>query len=56
LVQNKASGAVTLYENQWNAGTKTLTFINRGVVASPGCTEGWGVGIFDRGMRIADME
>lgn len=56
LVQDKKTGDVTLWENQWNSGTKTLRFANRGVVASPGCREGWGVGIFDRGMRIADME
>lgn len=56
LVQNRANGAITLYANNWDAATKTLTFTNRGVVATPGCTEGWGVGIFDRGMRIADLE
>ncbi|KZL82214.1 carbohydrate esterase family 3 protein [Colletotrichum incanum] len=56
LVQNKKTGDISSWENQWNAGTKTLRFANRGVVASPGCSKGWGVGIFDRGMRIADME
>jgi hypothetical protein len=56
LVQDKTTSAVTLWENQWNAGTKTLTFANRGVVASPGCGKSTGVGIFDRSMRIADME
>lgn len=56
LVQNKATGALTLYENNYDAGAKALTFSNRGVVANTGCTEGWGVGIFDRGMRLADIE
>jgi hypothetical protein len=56
LVQNKVTSAITLWENQWNAGTKTLTFANRGVVASPGCGRSTGVSIFDRSMRIADME
>jgi hypothetical protein len=55
LVQNKVTSAVTLWENQWDAGSKTLTFANRGVVASPGCGKP-GVGMFDRSMRIADME
>jgi hypothetical protein len=55
LVQDKATSAVTLWENQWNSGKKTLTFANRGVVASPGCGKP-GVSIFDRSMRIADME
>jgi hypothetical protein len=56
LVQNKVTSAVTLWENQWNAGTRTLTFANRGVVASPGCGKSTGVSIFDRSMRIADIE
>jgi hypothetical protein len=56
LVQNKVTSAITLWENQWNADTKTLTFANRGVVASPGCGKSTGVSIFDRSMRIADME
>ncbi len=32
LVQNKATGALTLYENNWDAGAQKLTFTNRGVV------------------------
>jgi hypothetical protein len=56
LVQDKHSGALSLWENNYNQGTKSITFTSRGVVATPGCTAGWGVSIFDRGMRIADME
>jgi hypothetical protein len=56
LVQNKVTSAVTLWENQWNADTKTLTFANRGIVANPGCGSSTGVGTFDRNLRIADME
>lgn len=56
LVQNRATGALTLYRNDYQAGQNTVTFTNRGVVAETGCTEGWGVGIFDRGMRLADID
>jgi hypothetical protein len=56
LVQDKVTSDVRLWENQWNAGTKTLTFVDRGIVASPGCGRSTGVSIFDRSMRIADME
>ena len=56
LVQNKATGALTLYRNDWQSGRDTITFTNRGVVAETGCNQGWGVSIFDRGMRIADIE
>ncbi|KAI1149546.1 hypothetical protein F4825DRAFT_49431 [Nemania diffusa] len=55
LVQSKA-GALTLYENNYNVGANALTFTNRGVVASTGCTQAWGVSIFDLGMRIADID
>lgn len=56
LVQNKATGALTLYENQWDAGKNSLTFANRGVVTGAVCSQGWGVGIFDLGMRLADID
>jgi hypothetical protein len=57
LVQNKATGALTLYENRFDAAKNALTFVNVGVVTGAAtCTQGWGVGIFDRGMRLADME
>lgn len=56
LVQNKATGALTLYENEWDAAGQTLTFKNVGVVTGNICNQGWGVGIFDRGMRLADIE
>jgi hypothetical protein len=57
LVQNKASGALTLWENRYDASTKKLTFANVGVVTGAAtCTQGWGVNIFDRGMRLADIE
>ncbi|KAL6886462.1 hypothetical protein HDV57DRAFT_390273 [Trichoderma longibrachiatum] len=56
LVQNKATGALTLYENQYNAGKNSLTFANRGVVTGAVCSQGWGVGIFDLGMRLADID
>jgi hypothetical protein len=56
LVQNKATGALTLYENWFDKGANKLTFKNFGVVTPATCTQGWGVSIFDRGMRLADIE
>ena len=56
LVQNKATGALTLYENRFDASKNSLTFANRGVVTGATCSQGWGVGIFDRGMRLADID
>jgi hypothetical protein len=56
LVQNKGTGALSLWQNNYDQATKVITFSARGVVASPDCAEGWGPSIFDRGMRIADVE
>ncbi|KAL1595342.1 hypothetical protein SLS60_010033 [Paraconiothyrium brasiliense] len=57
LVQNKETGALTMYENRYDASTKKLTFANVGVVTGAAtCNQGWGVNIFDRGMRLADIE
>jgi hypothetical protein len=42
---------------KYDAAAKVLKFSNQGVKSgSASCTQGWGVGIFDRGMRIADIE
>ncbi|KAK4182717.1 hypothetical protein QBC35DRAFT_546288 [Podospora australis] len=57
LVQNKATGALTLWHNNYNPSTGKLTFTNQGVKSGPAsCKEGWGVGIFDRGVRLADID
>jgi hypothetical protein len=41
---------------QYDAAAKKLTFKSFGVVMGGLCSEGWGVGIFDRGLRLADIE
>lgn len=56
LVQNKDTGALTLYENNFTTGSKVITFTNRGVVTPATCSQGWGVSPFDRGMRLADID
>lgn len=44
-------------EIKYDAAAKVLKFSNQGVkTGGASCTQGWGVGIFDRGMRIADIE
>lgn len=58
LVQDKASGALRMYENRYDpANPNYLPFAAPIQVSGAGtCSEGWGVGIFDRGMRLADVE
>jgi hypothetical protein len=55
LVQNKATGAITPYINEYNAATNTLTFRQQGATRAL-CNTGWGVNPFDRGMAIVDIE
>nr|UMZ45337.1 hypothetical protein [Paramyrothecium sp.] len=57
LVQDKATGALRLYENEYDQGANKLTFKDVGVVTGDAtCPQGWGVSIFDRGMRLADID
>ncbi|KAF5604267.1 acetylxylan esterase [Fusarium subglutinans] len=56
LVQNEATGALTLYENTYKTGSKSITFTDKGVVTPATCSQGWGVSPFDRGMRLADID
>ncbi|KAI1008878.1 hypothetical protein LB504_001329, partial [Fusarium proliferatum] len=56
LVQNEVTGALTLYENTYKTGSKSVTFTNKGVVTPATCSQGWGVSPFDRGMRLADID
>ncbi|KAH7417851.1 carbohydrate esterase family 3 protein [Cadophora sp. MPI-SDFR-AT-0126] len=58
LVQDKASGALRMYENRYDpANPNYLPFAAPIQVSGAGtCSEGWGVGIFDRGMRLADVD
>jgi hypothetical protein len=57
LTQDRATGALTWFQNTYVSDTDTVQFANRGIV-NPGqsCTQGWGVGVFDRGMRLADID
>ena len=59
LVQDQATGALTLWHNDYvedSRGQGQVTFTNKGVVTNDQCSQGWGVGIFDRGMLLADIE
>jgi hypothetical protein len=56
IVQDKATGALTIYQNTYQTASGRMTFDSNTLHASPGCNQGWGVGIFDLGMRIHDIE
>ncbi|KAH6658567.1 carbohydrate esterase family 3 protein [Truncatella angustata] len=56
LVQNKATGALTLYQNNYSPGAATITFGAPIIVTAATCDQGWGVGTDDREMRVADID
>jgi hypothetical protein len=57
LVQDKTSGALTMWRNDYDASTKVWKFTNVGTVSgAASCSQGWGVGIFDLGLRLHDIE
>jgi len=55
LVQDKATGAITPWINQYDAGAKTIRFTKTAATRGM-CDQGWGLSIFDRGMRVGDLE
>jgi hypothetical protein len=57
LSVDRATGAVDMWKNTWKAGQKAPTFAAAQRVIDTGnhCTEGWGPGLYDLGLRFADM-
>lgn len=53
LAVDKTTGAVDMWENTYS-GDK-VTFKSPVRLAGLRCTEGWGVGVFDLGLRFADI-
>ncbi|KAK0736551.1 hypothetical protein B0T21DRAFT_288137, partial [Apiosordaria backusii] len=56
LVQDKATGTLRLFENQFDAARNVISFVDRGLMTGSVCAEGWGLSVFDRGMRLADID
>jgi hypothetical protein len=56
IVQNKATGHLTVYKNQYDKGADRISFDSGTAVGATDCNQGWGVGIFDLGMRFHDIE
>ncbi|GAB1206268.1 hypothetical protein APSETT445_004953 [Aspergillus pseudonomiae] len=54
---NRETGAAEVWINHWNEDTTSGFLDYRGVVTgNVKCTEGWGVGYRDIGVRMADLE
>lgn len=54
---NRETGQAEVWINHWNEDTNSGFLDYRGVVTGDvKCTEGWGVGYRDIGVRMADLE
>ncbi|KAF4968093.1 hypothetical protein FSARC_4454 [Fusarium sarcochroum] len=56
IVQNKATGDLTVFKNLYDKAANRITFDSGTTHASSKCDQGWGVGIFDLGMRFHDID
>lgn len=54
---NRETGAAEVWINHWNDEISSGYLDYKGVVTGDvKCTEGWGVGLFDIGVSMADLE
>lgn len=54
---NRETGAAEVWINHWDDDIKSGYLDYKGVVTgNVKCTEGWGVGLFDIGVSMADLE
>ncbi|KAM7185430.1 hypothetical protein V8F20_011802 [Naviculisporaceae sp. PSN 640] len=56
IVTDKATGALDVYYTSWDRASDTFRFSAKTRVVGSGCTQGWGVGLYDQGMRFADID
>lgn len=58
LAVDKKTGNVDMWRNTYKPGSSTVpTFAYQaGIVTGGRCTEGWGTGVFDLGLRFADID
>ena len=57
LSLDRHTGNVDLWRNTYKSGNAVPTFDYVGqVVGGSHCTEGWGLGLYDLGLRFADID
>ncbi|KAJ5801621.1 uncharacterized protein N7518_003689 [Penicillium psychrosexuale] len=53
---DRATGAAEVWINNWNSKSGTMSWDKRGIVSgSAKCVQGWGVGLYDIGLRFHDI-
>lgn len=54
---DRATGAAEVWINNWNSRSGEMSWNKRGIVTGKAkCTQGWGVGLYDIGLRFHDIE
>lgn len=61
LKVDEHTGEVQMWQNKWNPQTQKFSFPVSGTTVLSGtapyaCKQGWGVGLWDLGVRFADIE
>ena len=56
LITDKQTGAVDVYYTYWGRASDTFHFSAKTRVVTAGCTQGWGIGPNDLGIRFADID
>jgi len=56
IITDKKTGSLDVYFTRWDQTTDMFSFSPRTRVVSSGCTQGWGVGPTDLGIRFADID
>ena len=56
IITDKATGALDVIHTYYDKASDSYTFGPRTRVVQSGCTQGWGVGVFDLGMQFADID
>ncbi|KAK3904393.1 hypothetical protein C8A05DRAFT_42499 [Staphylotrichum tortipilum] len=56
IVTDKATGALDVYYTSWDRASNQFSFSAKTRVVGSGCTQGWGVGLYDLGIQFADID
>jgi hypothetical protein len=56
IIADKATGALDVYYTYWDQASDQFSFEPKKRVVENGCKEGWGVGMYDLGIRFADID
>ena len=56
IITDAATGALDVYYTYWDRASDQFSFSTKTRVVNSGCTQGWGVGLYDLGIQFADID